>query len=165
MRAWRCGPGKLVAGRMPTEAERAKRRAYYEANAEEIRAKARERSKSYQHPDPEAQRTRKREWARANRGRYAPARAAAITAVRAETFAVYGGSCYCCGEDHPTLLTIDHVDDNGAEHRRSLPSSSTGHRFYRWLRRQGWPEGYQVACFNCNTGRHINGGICPHRER
>lgn len=22
---------------------------------------------------------------------------------------------------------------------------------------------YQLLCFNCNCGRHRNGGVCPHK--
>jgi hypothetical protein len=32
------------------------------------------------------------------------------------------------------------------------------------LRKNGFPEGFQVLCANCNIGRHINGGICPHES-
>lgn len=35
---------------------------------------------------------------------------------------------------------------------------------YRWLKDQGFPEGFRVLCHNCNQGRESNGGICPHRE-
>jgi hypothetical protein len=50
------------------------------------------------------------------------------------------------------VLTIDHIDDNGAEERRRLfkhNSQTGGFNFYRWLKKQGWPKGYQVLCFNC----------------
>lgn len=37
-----------------------------------------------------------------------------------------------------------------------------GDRFYGYLKKLGFPPGYQVACHNCNMDRHINGGSCPH---
>jgi hypothetical protein len=40
----------------------------------------------------------------------------------------------------------------------------TGNSFYMWLIRRGFPVGFQVLCFNCNIGRSMNGGICPHKE-
>jgi len=44
------------------------------------------------------------------------------------------------------------VADNGAEERKSLGGQNfSGHRFYRWLKVQGWPEGYQTLCANCNA--------------
>lgn len=27
-----------------------------------------------------------------------------------------------------------------------------------------YPEGYQVLCYNCNCGKSINNGICPHLD-
>jgi len=27
-----------------------------------------------------------------------------------------------------------------------------------------YPDGFQVACWNCNAGRDLNGGVCPHQE-
>ena len=29
----------------------------------------------------------------------------------------YGRACSCCGETEPAFLTIDHVNNDGAEHR------------------------------------------------
>ena len=35
---------------------------------------------------------------------------------------------------------------------------------YGWLRRNSYPEGFQVLCHNCNLGKKINGGVCPHND-
>lgn len=43
-------------------------------------------------------------------------------------------------------LTIDHINGGGTKHRKSLGLS----RFNFWLRNHGFPEGYQVLCWNCN---------------
>jgi hypothetical protein len=69
--------------------------------------------------------------------------------------------CVCCGESNLVFLTIDHMDNNGAEHRKKI--NRFGEGFYRWLISNNFPNGYQVLCFNCNCGRKINGGICPHK--
>jgi hypothetical protein len=67
-----------------------------------------------------------------------------------------------------TDCSIDHIDGNGAEHRREMaaernsPWGQAGHATYRWLRKNNYPEGFQVLCANCNCGRHWNGGLCPH---
>lgn len=74
----------------------------------------------------------------------------------------YGGCCACCGESDPRFLTIDHVDGNGAEHRRDLGTGSN--RVWLQIIREGFPEGYQCLCYNCNCGRAINGGVCPHHD-
>ncbi len=86
-------------------------------------------------------------------------------ALKLEVFDAYGGSeCACCGEAHREFLTIDHVDEDGAAHRRSIPKKyggKAGSHFYRWLRDNGYPSGFQVLCFNCNFAKgHF--GECPH---
>lgn len=88
------------------------------------------------------------------------------TRLKELTLSKYGSVCGCCGEADSTFLSIDHINNDGAQHRRELESEnvSSGESFYRWLRRQDWPKGYQTLCFNCNHGRFINGGICPHEE-
>lgn len=77
----------------------------------------------------------------------------------------YGGRfCSCCGETNIKFLTIDHINNDGAEHRRSNKNRG-GNSFYRWLKTHDYPPGYQVLCWNCNCGRACNGGICPHEEQ
>ena len=81
--------------------------------------------------------------------------------LKAKVIAAYGGKCECCGESEPAFLTIDHVNNNGSEHRKSIGSN----RIYGWLEKHGFPrDGFQLLCFNCNCGRRINGGICPHQS-
>lgn len=93
-----------------------------------------------------------------DRKRTARARAKLV----AEVVAAYGGRCECCGEDEPRFLTVDHPNDDGAQHRRD---TGGGSHFYTWLRRQGFPPEYRLLCFNCNIGRARNGGVCPHERR
>lgn len=74
--------------------------------------------------------------------------------------AAYGGyRCKCCGETARAFLTLDHVDGGGNEHRREI---GQGGAIWYWLAKNHYPPGFQVLCFNCNAGRHLNGGICPH---
>ena len=50
--------------------------------------------------------------------------------LKAEIFLGYGGAfCACCGESELAFLSIDHINDNGAEHRRVIGQS----RLYYWL--------------------------------
>lgn len=73
----------------------------------------------------------------------------------------YGGVCSCCGEHRLPFLTIDHIDNSGSEHRKRLGNN---HLIYKELIDQRFPSGHRVLCWNCNSGRQINGGICPHEE-
>lgn len=44
-----------------------------------------------------------------------------------------------------------------------MVAAGTGYDFYRWLRKHSYPKGnFRLLCFNCNCGRELNGGICPH---
>lgn len=90
-------------------------------------------------------------------------------ALRLEVFGHYGGAiCACCGCIGILFLSLDHVDNNGAEHRRASREqkiSITGIHFYARLKKQGFPPGFQVLCMNCNIGKHRNGGICPHKQK
>jgi len=85
--------------------------------------------------------------------------------LKLEVLSHYSGNlpkCACCGEAVIEFLTIDHMDDNGAENRKI-----TGHgsKFYKWLVKNNFPEGYQVLCYNCNCGRaKTKDKICPHKR-
>ena len=70
----------------------------------------------------------------------------------------YGEKCACCGESNKRFLTLDHVNGDGASHRKTIRTS-----IYSWTIKNGFPNTLQVLCFNCNHGRYLNGGICPHR--
>ena len=77
----------------------------------------------------------------------------------------YGGECACCGEKEPLFLTIDHIYNDGAKHRSQL-GSTTSAQLYNWLRRNGFPKDrYQLLCMNCNWGKGMNNGVCPHKEK
>lgn len=79
-----------------------------------------------------------------------------------EAIAAYGGACTCCGERLEELLSIDHVYNDGAEHRRQS-GVGTGAPFYHWLKKQGFPKDrFQLLCFNCNCAKAFF-GICPHQ--
>ena len=83
-------------------------------------------------------------------------------AVRDEAYKAYGGYiCACCGESEPKFLSIDHVNNDGAKHKREN-RIRTGEQMYRWLKRSGYPDGFQILCMNCNWGKRSNNGVCPH---
>ncbi len=78
--------------------------------------------------------------------------------LKMEVFNAYGGAvCSCCGETHIEFLSIDHANNDGAEHRKIVPAS----KLYNWLKTNNFPSGYKVLCMNCNFAKgHF--GICPH---
>lgn len=70
--------------------------------------------------------------------------------LRAEVIAAYGGKCSCCGTDYEPHLTLDHVNGGGTTERRSLQGGSC----WRVARREGYPDRFQLLCFNCNWAKH-----------
>ena len=63
----------------------------------------------------------------------------------------YGGGelvCVKCGFNDIRALSIDHLNNNGYEHRKEM--KRTGVNFYRLLEKQEYPRGYQTLCMNCN---------------
>lgn len=89
--------------------------------------------------------------------------------VKAAVFTYYGGyRCACCGETEVLFLTLDHVNNDGAEFRRMIVGDQArggGQITYYWLFRNGFPDGYQVLCANCQHGKRMNKGVCPHQVR
>lgn len=71
--------------------------------------------------------------------------------------------CACCGESEYNFLQIDHVNGGGNRHRKSI-KVKCGSKFYYWLWKNNFPEGYQVLCANCNWGKRMNNGVCPHKK-
>lgn len=86
-----------------------------------------------------------------------------MSKVKERIMTHYGGCCSCCGETILDFLAIDHIENNGAEHRRS-EGYETGWQTYYWIIRNGYPEGFQVLCHNCNWAKHIH-GQCPYHQK
>jgi hypothetical protein len=83
--------------------------------------------------------------------------------LKDETFVAYGGYvCACCGETNKVFLTIDHINNDGYKSRKEGKRTRD---LRLLLKKQGYPPGFRVLCFNCNSGRHINGGTCPHQTK
>lgn len=56
--------------------------------------------------------------------------------------------CKNCNQSELSLLTIDHIDGDGNKHRKEV-GIKTGYSTYRWLKRNNFPDGFQVLCWNC----------------
>lgn len=67
--------------------------------------------------------------------------------------------CTCCGETEIKFLAIDHIDGGGTIHRKATKSKYMMH----WLKTQGYPDGFQTLCHNCNMAKGFY-GVCPHKE-
>jgi 5-methylcytosine-specific restriction endonuclease McrA len=67
--------------------------------------------------------------------------------------------CNCCGENELDFLTIDHINNNGNEHRKSKGSAFN---IYQEIKRNNFPPEYQILCMNCNMSKGKR-GTCIHK--
>jgi hypothetical protein len=84
--------------------------------------------------------------------------------TKVDVITTLGGKCACCGEMEPKFLTLDHVNGDGAAHRKALTGKSRASsiRIYREVKRQGCPpDRFRVLCWNCNCAIGL-WGSCPH---
>lgn len=171
-------PARLV--RVCVDCRRAHQRAHYQANREKALAAMRQ----HRIDNPEQTKERKRaEWAKLKAdpersGRYKARRRITERERRATRPELYererqrkqqvkrlvlehysGGACQCacCGESHFEFLSLDHINNDGAAHRREVK----GH-VYPWIVKNNFPGGFRVLCINCNfsLGKF---GYCPHQ--
>lgn len=84
--------------------------------------------------------------------------------IKQECLNHYGNRCVCCGQTDIRYLTIDHINNDGKQHRETFSGP-----IYDWLRSHSYPEGFQILCSNCNYAKAYFGGceqpcqsrVCP----
>lgn len=68
--------------------------------------------------------------------------------ARIEVLTHYGNgklACVHCGFNDIRALSIDHIAGGGKQHERERRSTQLA----QWLRKRGFPLGYQTLCMNC----------------
>jgi len=111
-----------------------------------------------------ARRRYQKEWRKKNYDKVLASRIKTRRKLRKDVLNAYGNKCMCCGETEQKFLTIDHIYNDGAEHRRSLNIRSA-EKLYCWLRKNNYPKDrFQLLCFNCNCAKQYY-GKCPHKEK
>ncbi len=81
--------------------------------------------------------------------------------LKNEFLNMYGNSCICCGENKDDrFLTLDHVNNDAYKQK----ANGSNLLEYKKAVKEYRPDLYQVLCWNCNCGKNVNGGICPHKE-
>jgi hypothetical protein len=79
-------------------------------------------------------------------------------AVRQDVLTAYGHKCTCCGITQAPFLTLDHIHQDGKQHRKHF----SGIQMYLDIKRQGYPKDkYRLLCMNCNFAIRW-GAQCPH---
>lgn len=135
-----------------------------------------DRMKAWREERLEEQREKSRQWKAANRDRhrassreYGRKNAASISekvkakrrALKQTILDAYGNKCACCGEREYEFLTLDHIENDGAAHRRELKANGRSERIYKDLIARKFPAGFRILCFNCNSAMGFY-GYCPH---
>ena len=67
-------------------------------------------------------------------------------------------SCVDCEEWDIRCLSIDHINGGGKKH---IPEVGGGRAMYYWLKRKGYPKGYDTVCMNCNFKRRFELSLNP----
>ena len=83
-----------------------------------------------------------------------------IMTIRVELLTYYGGgklACVKCGFLDIRALCLDHIDGGGNQERKEKDNNSSL-TLYRRLKREGYPDGYQTLCYNCNIVKAFTNG-------
>lgn len=139
------------------------RRSYKEATREQKKIQGRD----YYRRNREAIIERTKVWHAANRDK---SRLSAKLSMRRQRaiarqaiLDAYGNACACCGETMSEFLALDHIHNDGREHRKAVGSFGSA-RVYADVIKQGFPKDrFQLLCHSCNMAKAIY-GACPHQQ-
>lgn len=82
--------------------------------------------------------------------------------VRLAALEAYGKKCAQCGETRLPCLEFDHINNDGAEHRRGRGKSPST-KLCVWLKNHGYPKDViQILCANCHRMKHYRDGKRYH---
>jgi hypothetical protein len=148
------------------EKNRKRNRVYYQENIEQeqkrCRLKSQRARKDPEYREKENAKKRSpegREYENKRRIKYRPKTNAADRIRRAEekkdVFRFYSQNkmqCKLCKEKIFEFLTVDHVVG-----RKKMGHGKVmkGPRLYGWLKKNNFPEGFQILCFNCNIIKEL----------
>jgi hypothetical protein len=115
-----------------------------------------------------------KEWSRTWAARRAPVVKYQRRKLKEELIAAYGGVCRCCGESEVEFLTLEHINKDGAAHRRSLVKVGPRGGYQSWhsvstkvyldLKARGFPkDNYCLLCWNCHMASRYDS--CPHQRK
>ena len=133
-------------------------RRYFSLHEKEIR----EYQRIYRETHREQRRENERRRRREKRGFVLQQKKLHEMELKKEVLSYYGhGKCACvmCGYSDIRALSIDHINGGGCQHRKSLVGSHKygGKNFYRWLKMNNFPLGYQTLCMNCQFVKRFGG--------
>ena len=143
---------------MVVETEEAKKRALYKAWYEAHRDGRTIKSREWRERNAKYLKRWRKVFYRKNKEKIRQYQKERNFEIKQEILSYYGNgklACVTCGETRIACLSIDHINGHGGEHRKSL--GLAGKAFYPWLKKQGFPLGYQTLCMNCQWVKRFNG--------
>lgn len=117
--------------------------------------------KKYREENREKRRKWNNEWIAKNKERYNASKYIYREKTKLTVMKHYGNGkieCIKCGEKDIDVLCLDHIKNDGAEQRKKLGISgrnSAGMNTYEVLKREGYPDGLQILCANCNLKKEM----------
>lgn len=141
-------------------------KSYHTAHRAELLPKMRVRTRQWlKRPDVRSHRKFwSRGWRKTHPGVNGQANRKSRARLKRMVIARMGGKCKCCGEKEIEFLTIDHVLEDGARHRKRLKLG--GGSIHRYIRDHNYPKRrFQILCANCNMSKRIGRGGCIHKRR
>jgi len=125
------------------------------------KAKARECSRRYAQRHREKRNAYSKVYYKKHKQEFLERQTISRQRMKQEVFSHYSKGipvCAHCGETELVVLCLDHINNDGNAQRKNTGVHG-GYDFYRRLKREGYPEGYQVLCFNCNMRESFKGEI------
>jgi hypothetical protein len=122
------------------------------------------RAKEYSRTHAEAKAVASIQWRKKNRARYNSYMIGYADRLRNTIREAYGNKCACCGETEQMFLSIDHINNDGNLDKYKSGRRVCGNALYRRIINEGFSTNkYQLLCMNCNVGKRLNKGVCPHK--
>jgi len=120
--------------------------------------------KAYQKAYQEANKDKIKAYWKADREAYKDKR----EAIKMDVFSHYSKKisnsdipiCACCGYNDIRFLTLDHM--HGRKYVSQKEKKLNGIQLWKYIKSQGYPDGYQVMCYNCNLAKGPR-KYCPHQ--
>lgn len=84
--------------------------------------------------------------------------------LKLEIFSVYSKGepkCNECGYNDIRALCVDHIAGRGSEHYKKIGGVG---KLYSWIRKNNFPEGFQILCMNCNFIKEVKEGYINTKE-
>ena len=129
----------------------------------------REKAKIYRQSRKEHYAKLNSEWIKNNKDKYNASKAKYRIKLKRECMLLYANpvACKVCGFSCLDGLVLDHINNDGAAHRKqenlsSRGSDKSGITIYELIRKRGKIEGLQVLCANCNMIKHVR--LCREKS-